>query len=314
MSTTGRILELLSLLQNHRYWAGEDLARRLGVSPRTLRRDVEQLRELGYPVETSRGVGGGYQLAAGGSLPPLVIDDEEAIAIVLGLRTATGSGVAGVAEGAVRALAKVVAVLPPRVRRTANDMASAVPRSERRGGADADLGVLTAAAAACRDRETLRFAYRKRDGSESLRHVEPHALVPHEGRWYLVAHDLDARDWRTFRLDRIGDVEPGRRSFRPREVPGGDATSYVVASVAAISGRYRVDVTVSAPADRVREEVAQWGRVVPLGEDSARLQMRVDTLDWVAFILGCLEAPFTVHEPPELVDYLDGWAQRFRRR
>lgn len=313
MSTTGRILELLSLLQNHRYWSGEDLARRLGVSPRTLRRDVEQLRDLGYPVETSRGVGGGYQLTAGGSLPPLVIDDEEAIAIVLGLRAASTSGIAGVADGAVRALAKVVAVLPVRLRRTANDMASAIPRPERRGAAsEVDVGVLTAAAAACRDRETLRFGYRKADDSRSARHVEPHALVPYGGRWYLAAYDLDARDWRTFRLDRISDIEPGRRGFRPRELPGGDAAAYVVAGVSAIAGRYQVDVTVDVPADRVRAEVAQWGRVVEVTPGVSRLLMRVDTLDWVAFILGCLDAPFTVHEPPELLDYLDGWAERFK--
>lgn len=313
MSTSVRVLALLSLLQNHRFWPGGELADRLEVSPRTLRRDVEQLRDLGYPVQASRGVGGGYQLAPGGSLPPLVVDDEEAVAVVLGLRRIADGGVGGVAEAAVRALAKVVAVLPVRLRRTANDLQAALPRTDSGGRVhrQVDIGVLTSVAAACRDRETLAFGYRNRDGGESSRRVEPHTLVPHGSQWYLVAYDLAAADWRTFRLDRIVDITPSRRPFRPREIPGGDAAAYVASGFVRTVARYRVELTIDAPADRVRAEADQWGEVTELEDGRCRLVMYAETLDWVAFLLGSLGAPFEVHDPPELVDYLAGWAKLF---
>ena len=313
MSTSTRVLALLSLLQSHRFWPGEQLAARLEVSPRTLRRDVEQLRDLGYPVQASRGVGGGYQLAPGGSLPPLVMDDEEAVAVVLGLRRMADGGMGGVAEAAVRALAKVVAVLPVRLRRTANDLQAALPRTD--SAADAhrpvDIGILTSIAAACRDHETLGFGYRNRDGEESSRRVEPHALVPHGPQWYLVGYDLGASGWRTFRLDRIADITPSRRQFRPREIPGGDAAAYVASGIVRTVAQYRVELTIEAPADRVRAEADQWGEVTEFGDGRCRLVMYAETLDWVAFLLGSLGAPFQVHHPPELVDYLAGWAELF---
>lgn len=314
MTASVRILALLSLLQNHRHWSGAELARRLEVSPRTLRRDVEQLRDLGYPVRTSRGVGGGYQLAPGGSLPPLVVDDEEAVAIVLGLRAAASGGIGGIAEAAARALAKVVAVLPGRLRRTAADMQAAIPQTAWAGiqRREADIGVLAVVAAACRDRETVSFSYRARDGAETARRAEPHALVPYGSRWYLVAFDLAAADWRSFRLDRIAGIAPGRPRFVPRAVPGGDPVAYVASGVATASARHRVEVTVDAPAERVRAEAAQWGEVTELARDRSRLVLHVDSFGWVAFILGSLDAPFTVHGPPELTDYLAGWAERLR--
>lgn len=315
MSTSTRVLELLSLLQNHRFWPGDELARRLEVSPRTLRRDVEQLRDLGYPVQAHRGVGGGYQLAPGGSLPPLVMEDTEAVAVVLGLRRIADRGADNIADAAVRALTKVVAVLPARLRRAADDLHAAMPRSEQTASTrrDADIGVLTALAAACRDHEAVAFAYRKRHGEQSGRRVEPHALVPHGALWYLVAFDTGVGDWRTFRVDRVADVAPTRRRFRPRAVPGGDAAAFVTAGIVTASARHRVDVTIAAPADRVRAEAGQWGEVTEDADGTSRLVLHAESLDWAAFVLGSLGASFTIHEPPELADRLDAWAELFRK-
>lgn len=257
MSASTRVLVLLSLLQNHRFWPGDELAHRLEVSRRTLRRDVEQLRDLGYLVQAHRGVGGGYQLAPGGSLPPLVVDDEEAVAVVLGLRHIADGRAGGVTDAAVRALAKVVTVLPMRLRRTANDIQAALPRVKAPGQAygQMDIGILTSLAAACRDHETLTFAYRNHAGEESTRRVEPHVLVPRSSQWYLVAFDLRVGDWRTFRLDRIADIVPSRRQFRPREVPGGDPAAFVASGIVRTVARYLVDLTVDAPAARSRSTI-----------------------------------------------------------
>ena len=203
-NTSSRTLRLLSLLQTHRYWPGPELADRLGVSVRTLRRDVDRLRELGYPVEANRGVDGGYQLAAGAALPPLVLDDEEAVALAVGLQAAAQSGVAGVAEASVRALAKVVPVMPPRLRRRVEALRTAtVPATWGDSGQAVDPGVLTAVAQACRDAERLECGYTAADGTRTSRLVEPFRLVPLGRRWYLVAYDLHRHDWRSFRLDRL---------------------------------------------------------------------------------------------------------------
>ena len=208
MADTGaRTLALLSLLESRRYWPGTELAERLAVSARTLRRDVERLRELGYPVEAARGVGGGYQLGAGTALPPLVLDDDEAVALVVGLHTATDSPVAGVAESSVRALAKTLSLMPPRLRDRADALRVAtVPGSWRAGDAVVAPETLDVLAGACRDGVRLSFAYTARDGAATERYVEPYRMVVLSRRWYLVAYDLDRDDWRTFRVDRIGDA------------------------------------------------------------------------------------------------------------
>ncbi|WP_295121318.1 YafY family protein [uncultured Leifsonia sp.] len=204
MACTGsRTLQLLSLLQTHRYWPGQELADRPQVSPRTLRRDVERLRELGYPVDATRGVAGGYQLAAGASLPPLVVDDDEAVALAVGLRTAAQSGIAGVADASVRALAKVVQVMPPRLKRRVDALRVATLAADLRPAPVVDADALTVVAQACRDEERLAFSYTRRDGAASERAVEPHRLVSVGRRWYLVAYDLERHDWRSFRLDRM---------------------------------------------------------------------------------------------------------------
>ena len=251
-NTSSRALRLLSLLQNHRFWPGAELAERLGVSPRTLRRDVDRLRELGYPVTAHPGVDGGYQLAPGAALPPLVLDDEEAVALAVGLRLATQGAiqnpVAGaarddasgghdgdddlagtVAEAAARALAKVTQVMPARLRRRAGAVAamteSASWDTARAGQAAAiNPDVLATAALACRDSERIRFDYGAASGMRTERHVEPHRLVALDRRWYLVAYDLTRNDWRSFRLDRyLGVPQQTGARFRPRALPAADA-------------------------------------------------------------------------------------------
>src|SRR4051812_41887703 len=220
-NTSSRTLRLLSLLQNHRYWPGTELADRLGVSVRTLRRDIDRLRELGYPVEAQRGVDGGYQLAAGAVLPPLLVDDDEAVALAVGLQAATQGQIEGIAEAGVRVLAKLVQVMPGRLRRRVEALrAMTVPATWGDSGeAGGDPGALTTIALACRDSERLRFSYTATGGQHTARHVEPHRLVWLGRRWYLVAYDLIRQDWRTFRVDRLTAPHPTGARFRTRELP-----------------------------------------------------------------------------------------------
>ncbi|HEU4350203.1 MAG TPA: YafY family protein [Actinoplanes sp.] len=299
-NTSGRMLRLLSLLQTHRYWPGSELAVRLEVSPRTLRRDVDRLRELGYPVDASRGVAGGYQLQAGAAVPPLLLDDEEAVAIAVGLRTAAAGGVAGFEETAVRALAKVIQLLPPRLRRRIDALRAVTSPGVWGGGPALDAGALTTIAMACRGEERLRFEYTAREGDASSRHVEPHRLVSLGRRWYLIAWDLDRGDWRSFRVDRLSAPASTGARFRPREIPGGEPVEWLRTRLAAIPLRYDVSVRTEAPAEVVKALVGQWAVVEPLGDESSRLRMNVDDLRWPVMVLGVLGAGFAVESPPEL--------------
>jgi predicted DNA-binding transcriptional regulator YafY len=315
MTTSARMLQLLSLLQTHRYWPGTELADRLGVSVRTLRRDVDRLRELGYPVEANRGVDGGYQLAAGGALPPLVIDDEEAVALTVGLQNAAQSTVAGVAESSVRALAKVTQVMPARLRRRAEAL-HAMTVSLEWGGQDrpsVDADVLTTVALACRDTERLRFDYTAADGRRTDRHVEPHRLVSLGRRWYLVAYDLGRHDWRSFRLDRLAGPDRTGARFRQRDLPAADAAEFVRSRLEKVPRPHEVEVVVDAPAAQVRARVGRWGTVEEVDATRSRLRMTTDSLSWPAFALGVIGAEFQVVHPPELVDHLHEWGSRFAR-
>src|SRR6201987_5769004 len=204
-NTSSRTLRLLSLLQTRRYWPGQELAGKLRGSPRTLRRDIDRLRGLGYPIQAQRGVAGGYQLAAGTALPPLVVDDEEAVALALGVQAAAQGAVEGIAESSVRALAKVVQVMPARLRRRVQALgAMTVPASwEGPAGMSVDPGVLTTLALACRDAERVRFSYTAAGGQQTGRHVEPHRLVLLGRRWYLAGYDLDRNGWRSYRPARL---------------------------------------------------------------------------------------------------------------
>jgi predicted DNA-binding transcriptional regulator YafY len=311
--TSGRLLSLLSLLQGRRDWPGDELARRLGVSGRTVRRDIERLRELGYPVEATTGPDGGYRLHAGTAMPPLLLDDDEAVAIAVGLRTAAGASVTGIEETSVRALVKLEQVLPPRLRRRVNALGSATATLTRpSSGEQIDSDVLTTIAGACRDKERLRFGYSARDGSESRRQVEPLSLVNLGRRWYLVAWDCGREDWRTFRLDRIDRVPSAGGRFTPRALPGGDPAKYVAENRSAAVYRYRAEVVLHASADEV---TARWrwaqGQVEPIDERSCLYTTSDDSLEWLAMRIGFIGVDFHVREPAELREWCGVLARRF---
>jgi predicted DNA-binding transcriptional regulator YafY len=314
LETSARLLKLLSLLQTPRDWTGADLAERLEVSPRTVRNDVERLRNLGYPVHATRGSTGGYRLGAGAALPPLLLDDEEAVAVAIGLRTAAGGTIAGVEETSLRALAKLEQVLPSRLRRRVNALQSytvPVPRDDPGPRVSAD--VLTVLTAACRDHERLRFDYRAHDGTAGRRDVEPYRLVNWGRRWYLVAWDTGRADWRTFRVDRIEPRTPTGPRFTPRDLPG-DVTDRVRRGVSAAAWRHRATVTVHAPAAQVAERInPAVGEVEAVDEHTCRLRTGADSLDTLAVHLGLLGVDFTVTDPPELVETLRTLAARYSR-
>ena len=314
-NTSSRTLQLLSLLQSQRYWPGADLAGRLGVSGRTLRRDIERLRELGYPVAASRGVDGGYQLTHGVSLPPLVLDDDEAVALAVGLRSATHSSVSGMAEASVRALTKVVQVMPQRLRRRVEALqAVTVPAAWGEAGTEpVDPLALTTVAQCCRDAERLTFDYVASDGAHSDRHVEPYRLVPVGQRWYLVAYDLVRGDWRTFRLDRLASTANTGQHFAPRRLPAADAATFVLAGLDGRRDPHRVEVLVAAPAAEVVAHVGRWGTVTAVSPTTCRLEMTADDLSWPAMALGVLDCDFTVQSPPELLELLTRWAALYSR-
>ncbi|MEP7091327.1 MAG: YafY family protein [Nocardioidaceae bacterium] len=305
MSSSSRMLQLLSLLQTHRSWPGPELAGRLEVSDRTLRRDVDRLRGLGYPVRAARGAAGGYQLEPGAAMPPLLLDDEEAVAIVVGLQAAAGGMVEGIEETSVRALGKVVAVMPPRLRRRVEALRSAsVPAvfSPSVSEASIDAEVLATLAQACRDDERVRFGYRTREGAATERSVEPQKLVTVGRRWYLVAWDLARHDWRSFRLDRMSGVSTSGGRFRQRELPGGDAAEFVKSGLRTVPHRHHVSVVVSSSADAVRRRVDRWATVEELGEQRCRLTMEADDLAWPMLALAGTGADFVIEGPPELVE------------
>jgi predicted DNA-binding transcriptional regulator YafY len=311
--TSSRLLELLSLLQARRDWPGNELAGRLEVSGRTIRRDVERLRRLGYPVESLTGPAGGYRLRAGSAMPPLLLDDDEAIAIAVGLRTAAGASVSGIEETAVRALVKLEQVLPAHLRRRVSALGEATLTLPV-AGPRVNPQHLTVIAGACRDSECLRFAYRSRDGADSRREVEPHSLVNRGHRWYLVAWDRRRDDWRTFRLDRVTRPASTRVRFRARDLPAKDAAAYVERSIAAAPTRYEAVLTLHAPAEEIASRVpAYWGAVERVDGRTCRYTTGDDDLGWLAVRIAMLGVDFEVSEPPELVDHLRSLASRLQR-
>lgn len=313
LETSARLLELLALMQARRQWSGPELAERLEVGVRTVRRDIERLRRLGYPVEATPGLSGGYRLAAGASLPPLLLDDEEATAIAVGLRTAAGSSVSGIEEASLRASVKLEQVLPARLRRRVGAL-SAATATIATGGPSVDPEALTVIASACRDAEGLLFEYRRRDGAESSRKVEPHSLVNFGRRWYLVAWDRDRLDWRSFRVDRLSEPAATGARFVPRTLPAADAAEYLASSLSATPHRYEARVTVHAPAKLVGERAPpRWGTIEPIDERSCEYRTGDDQLEWLALRLAMLGVDFEVHEPPELVDHVRALGDRLGR-
>jgi predicted DNA-binding transcriptional regulator YafY len=310
--TSSRLLELLSLLQGRRDWPGNELADRLEVSGRTIRRDIERLRRLGYPVESLRGVAGGYRLRAGSAMPPLLVDDDEAIAIAVGLRTAARSSVSGIDEAAVRALVKLEQVLPSHLRRRVRALGATTVTPV--SGPTVDPQHLTLVAAACRDSECVRFHYRSRDGTDSRREVEPHAVVNHGRRWYLVAWDRRRDDWRTFRLDRVSRPAATGVRCRPRRLPVKDAAAYVERSISGAPNRFEARVTLRASVEEITSRIpAHWGMVEPIDAHTCEYRTGDDDLAWLALRIAMLGVDFEVHEPPELAEQLQALAARLSR-
>jgi predicted DNA-binding transcriptional regulator YafY len=297
IETSARLLKLLSLLQQPKEWSGAALAEELGVGIRTVRRDVDKLRALGYPVDAAPGVAG-YRLGAGAALPPLLLDDEEAVAVAVGLRAAAAGTVAGTEESSIRALTKLEQVLPSRLRHRIQLLQQIAVTPE--GGPSVDPDVLLAVAAACRDRVQLRFDYRNHDGTASRRTTEPHRLVHTGRRWYLVAWDLEKADWRTFRLDRLQPRIPTGPRFVPREVPDLRSTNRGVASG---GYRHQARILVHAGAEEVADRYGpNVATVTPLDESTTLVETGANSLEQLALYLGMLGLPFEVQSPPELVD------------
>ncbi|WP_371581309.1 helix-turn-helix transcriptional regulator [Streptomyces sp. NBC_01314] len=302
LETSARLLRLLSLLQAHREWSGSDLADRLGVTARTVRRDVDRLRELGYPVNASPGTGGGYQLGAGAELPPLLLDDEEAVAVAVGLRSAAGQGIDGIGESSVRALAKLEQVLPSRLRRRVGALnAFTVPLLRGPQLSAIDPTVLTELANACRDAERLRFEYRDHAGAATRRTVEPHRLVCTERRWYLVAWDVDRADWRTFRVDRVTPRPPHGPRFTPREPPADDLAAYVSKGVSTRVYASHAVVRLLVPLHEAAERISpSAGTLEAYDEHSCLLRTGAPNLDVMAIHVMMTGVEFEVVEPEEL--------------
>ncbi|MEV0373752.1 YafY family protein [Streptomyces sp. NPDC050636] len=312
-----RMLRLLSLLQTRRTWSGTELAERLGVTLRTIRRDIDRLRDLGYPVEGTTGQAGGYRLAAGADLPPLLLDDEEAVAIAVALRTAA-SGVAGIEERAVRALAKLEQVLPVRLRhQVAAIQATTAPLPlPWSTGPTADPSTLATLAAACRDHELVAFTYETSSGEIGQRRVEPHALVAADPVWYLVAYDTEREQWRLFRVDRLTEPAPTGRRVTPRKLPARDAAVYVAERLAAAPARYTFHACVPADADTVRARTYSLpGRVRPLDDHTSTIDLAANNPRRIAEQLLAIDlgSEDTIHGTPELAPYLEQLGQRLLR-
>ncbi len=312
-TTPARLLRLLSLLQMHRDWTGTELAARLDVTTRTVRRDVDRLRELGYPVHAVMGPVGGYRLGAGAALPPLLLDDDEAVAVTLGLQTNAAGSVAGIEEASLRALTKVEQVLPTRLRHRVDALRGAVVAMPPRYGPGpaVDADTLTAISAAIRAAETLRFGYRSHAGDETRRSVEPHRIAHWSRKWYLVGWDTDRADWRTFRVDRMSLRTPNGRHFARRPPPDGDVVAYLRRTMGFAMWPYRSVMRVHVPAEDLAGRVE--GIVTPLDEHTCRLEMGSDSHALVALVVGMLNVEFEVESPPELVTHLQALAGRFTR-
>jgi predicted DNA-binding transcriptional regulator YafY len=293
--TTERVLALLGLLQQRQVWTGPELAARLGVTSRTVRRDVERLRALGYPVHAGQGVGGGYRLGPGQDLPPLLLDDAETIATVVSLLAGAGGAVAG--DAALGALAKLDRVLPTRLRHEVRALSDAV-ESFGGGRAPVDAEVIMTLARACRDEVEAGFDYPA--GSEvRRRRVEPYRLVASDRRWYLFAYDLDRDDWRTFRVDRMTAVSARTWRFRPRAAP--DAAAYVQEGVASRVYPHQARFLVHAPADTVRAQIPAGAAVVrQRGSERCEVLSGAGDLDFVLMHMVLLGHAFEVLDPPEL--------------
>src|SRR5205807_2373816 len=321
LNTSARLLRLLTLLETRRDGSGAQLAERLEVSTRTVRNDVARLRALGCPVEAAPGVASGYRLGSGAAMPPLLLEDDEAVAVAVALRSSTSGGISGIEETAVRAVVKLEQVFPSRLRRRVTAL-QAYTVAVASTGPTVDPHMLAMIAGACRDLELIRIDYKKHDGTESTRSVEPYRLVHLGRRWYLVAWDRDRLAWRTFRVDRMQVQRPTGPHFTPRELPAEDIAAYVTRSVRSAPQRYQARVIVKAPADVIAERVPReaervLGRILPdefpnRYELDGFLPIQLDRMEqsprrrgWMARLMVSDELGVVghggFHGPPELI-------------
>ena len=312
LETSARLLALLSLLQSRPAWPGSELASRLGVTVRTIRNDIDRLRELGYPVDATRGATGHYRLGSGASMPPLLLDDDEAVAVAVGLRAA--SGIDGIEELSARTLAKLNQVLPSRLRAKVSALATTVTQAPENTGTNVadpeiDPDALAAVATAIRSAEWLRFEYR-----DESRLIEPYRLVNWHRRWYVVGRDPRTDAWEPYRLDWMSLRAPTHRRFEPHPLPGEDYASFVLREVAASGYAVHARITVLAPADEVLSRInATVGIVESIDDQTCVLVTGADSFETMAVYIGMLGLEFRVTEPPELVDHLAELADRYRR-
>jgi predicted DNA-binding transcriptional regulator YafY len=311
--TTSRVLQLLGLFQSRRVWTGEELADRLGVTTRSVRRDVERLRDLGYPVHASKGHGGGYQLGAGAALPPLLLDPDEAVAMAVCLRLAAGGSVAGVCESALRALSKLDQVMPARLRSQVSAVHdSTVTLTSNQSDSPVEPDVLMSLARACRDHEHVATGYVDLHGNTTQRRLEPYQLVTTGRRWYLLCFDRDRQDWRTLRLDRMADVRALGSMFIPRQAP--DAAAYVRRSISASPYRFTARVRYHAPQDALAKVFSQTAvDIEPDGSDKCIVTTGADDPERMVLYLGMPGYEFEVLSPPEVIEAVRAVADRLSR-
>jgi predicted DNA-binding transcriptional regulator YafY len=312
LPTSTRLLQLLTMLQARRDWSGPELASRLEVSTRTIRNDIERLRDLGYPVEAMSGVGGGYRLGKGTTMPPLLLDDEEVIAVSVGLRTATSAGVAGIEESSLRALVKLEQVMPSRLRHRLDALRAATV-SVAIAGPTVDSELLSVIAGAIRGSERVHFDYVDHNGHQTVRTAEPERLVVWGRRWYLLAWDIARDDWRIFRVDRMTAKLPTGPRFKRRTLTDDEASSYVQRSGGSATWRYRARLRIHASADQVRALLPVAVAVSADGPDRCIIEAGSDTPHQLALYVGLLDIDFEILEPPELADAFVRLAERYQR-
>lgn len=311
LQTSARLLRLLSLLQSRRHWSGRDLSERLEVDTRTLRRDIDRLRELGYPVHASSGIGGGYRIAAGSSVPPVLLNDDEAVALAFALRAAAGS-VGKMEETAIGLLAKLDQVLPARLRKRATAL-HAVTLSLGNARPVPSVDVLTRIAAACRDHMRLKLSYRDRDGKNTSRTIEPLRLAHTGSRWYLVAWDSQRIDWRTFRVDRVERLISSGPQFIPREFPG-DVAAYVSRAIKHVPYRFKMRLKLKGSAAQLSKTIPSWcGALEAAGDEACTLSTGADSIEMLAALILMTTTDFEILDSHELIPELRKVADRLHR-
>lgn len=311
--TTARALSLLNLLQTHRHWPGTELAERLGVTERTVRRDVERLRDLGYRIESTPGAAGGYRLEAGSAVPPLLLNDEEAVAMAIGLRVAAAQRLVSGHETTLTALAKLEQVLPAPLRRRVNALAQTVQPAGISSGAPVSSEVLGELALACRDHEQVRFRYTAASGEITRRRVEPHALAPADRHWYLLCWDLEKQDWRTFRVDRLDEVEHARARFTPKPLTPEEIEDFVLVARSWVRQAVEADAVMELPFDEMRAHFGVWGQGAT-AEDESHTRWPVGGADWRETMYGLSWIPAGVEYATDLAEPARGELREMLQR